>query len=87
MRVEDPAEALTDLHSFAESAPGVYVTDAYALDDDGHRSPRPVGNGAVTCERCGLVLPTQDGVVLPDWNTYIAGIDCLGSMVDQVHEL
>jgi len=76
------AEALTELHSFTESGPPVY--DAYNVED-GHRRPKPVGNGAVTCERCGLVLPTQDGVVLPDWNQYIAGFNCMEAMVDHVH--
>lgn len=79
------AETLTDLHRFTVGGPPVF--DAYRVDEDGHRSPKPVGNGSVTCECCGLVLPTQDGVVLPDWNRHIAGFNCMDAMVDHVHGL
>lgn len=79
-----PTPSLTSLHRFTVSGPGVYVTDAYNVED-GRRSPKPVGNGAVTCECCGLVLPTQDGVILPDWDQYISGFNCMEAMVDHVH--
>lgn len=81
-RVRDPL--LTELHRFTVFGEPVY--DAYNVED-GKRAPKPVGNGSVTCECCGLVLPTQDGVVLPDWNKYIVGFDCMSAMVDNVHAL
>ncbi len=50
------------------------------------RTEEDVGSGSVACTRCGLVLPTLNGQIMPSWRTYVDGIDCSERLVDFIHE-
>jgi hypothetical protein len=65
-------------HEFTERAPDL-VHDGYAGKD--------VGDGSVSCSRCGLVLPTEGGEISPDWRRFVQGISCAERLVDLVDAL
>lgn len=76
MTSEEDLPELT--HEFTERRPE-RVHDGYAGTD--------VGNGSVACSRCGLVLPTDHGEIVPSWQSFVNGIDCAERLVDVVHLL
>lgn len=65
-------------HEFTERTADI-VHDGYAGKD--------VGDGSVSCARCGLVLPTVNGEIEASWKGFIDGIDCAERLVDAVHLL
>lgn len=65
-------------HEFTEHKPE-RVHDGYV--------GKEVGSGSVACARCGLVLPTLHGKIMPSWQSFIDGIDCAERLIDIVHLL